>query len=81
MNNETLKQLVTEHPHIDKLYFTEDGRYFLSPAKHKDALFGTMVNGEPVLDTRIVKVVERDVILNDVKSEEKTETNTKKTKK
>jgi len=73
MFNEELKQLVSEHKHIDKLYFTKDGRYFLSPAKHKDALFGTVVNGEPVKDTLIVEVVERDVILNGVKSEKKDE--------
>lgn len=78
MYSEELKQLVSEHKHIDKLYFTKDGRYFLSPAKHKDALFGTMVNGEPVKDTLIVDVVERDVILNGVKSEN---TVTKKIKK
>lgn len=69
MFSEELKQLVSEHKNIDKLYFTKDGRYFLSPAKHKDALFGTVVNGEPVKDTLIVEVVERDVILNGVKSE------------
>ena len=80
MYSENLKQLVTEHPHIDKLYFTEDGRYFLSPAKHKDALFGTMVNGEPVKETLIVKVVERDVILNAVESED-SKKESKKTKK
>lgn len=73
MFSEELKQLVSEHKHIDKLYFTKDGRYFLSPAKHKDALFGTVVNGEPVKDTLIVEVVERDVILNGVKSEKKDE--------
>lgn len=80
MYSEELKQLVTEHPHIDKLYFTEDGRYFLSPAKHKDALFGTMVNGEPVKETLIVKVVEREVILNAVESEDNKK-ESKKTKK
>lgn len=80
MYSENLKQLVTEHPHIDKLYFTEDGRYFLSPAKHKDALFGTMVNGEPVKETLIVKVVEREVILNAVESEDNKK-ESKKTKK
>lgn len=69
MFSEELKQLVSEHKNIDKLYFTKDGRYFLSPATHKDALFGTVVNGEPVKDTLIVEVVERDVILNGVKSE------------
>ncbi len=73
MFSEAIKQLVSEHKHIDKLYFTKDGRYFLSPAKHKDALFGTVVNGEPVKDTLIVEVVERDVILNGVKSEKKEE--------
>lgn len=73
MFSEELKQLVSEHKNIDKLYFTKDGRYFLSPAKHKDALFGTVVNGEPVKDTLIVDVVERDVILNGVKSEKKEE--------
>lgn len=73
MFSEEIKQLVSEHSHIDKLYFAQDGRYFLSPANHKDALFGTVINGEPVKDTLIVEVVERDVILNDVKSEEKKE--------
>lgn len=80
MYSEELKQFVSEHSHINELYFTEDGRYFLSPAKHKDALFGTIVNGEPKQDTLIVKVVERDVILNDVKSEDK-KIDTKKTNK
>lgn len=79
MFSEELKQLVSEHKHIDKLYFTKDGRYFLSPAKHKDALFGTVINGEPVKDTLIVEVVDRDVILSDVKSGKKEEP--KKTKK
>jgi len=78
MYSEEIKQLVSEHTHIDKLYFTKDGKYFLSPAKYKDALFGTMVNGEPVKETLIVEVVERDVILNDVKLEN---TVTKKIKK
>lgn len=85
MYSEDLKQLVSEHTHINKLYFTEDGRYFLSPAKYKDALFGTIVNGEPKLDTLIVKEVSRDVILNsvseDVKSEEIKEEKPKKIKK
>lgn len=83
MYSEDLKQLVNEHKHIDRLYFTKDGRYFLSPAKYKDALFGTMVNGEPIKDTLIVEVVDRDVILTGVKSDEGKESKTdhKKTKK
>lgn len=81
MYSEEIKQLLNEHPHITELYFTESGNYFLSPAKYKDAYFGTMVNGEPKEDTLIVKAVSRDVILNDVKSEESTETKTKKNKK
>ena len=78
MINEELKNLVREHKHIDKVYFAKSGKYYLSPVQYKDALFGTVVNDEPIKETLIIEIVERDVILNDVKSEN---TVTKKTKK
>jgi len=81
MYSDEIKQLVSEHKHINELYFTSDGKYFLSPAQYKDALFGTMVNEQPVLETLIVKTVSRDVILNDVESEEIKEDKPKKIKK